>query len=64
MARGMNPEDFANDVERAAWVRAHPDAPITCSCGGNGCDTCDGNGTVPAWVVDPDITGYPHERQR
>ncbi len=64
MATGMNPEDFATDAERAAWVRANPDAPITCACGGNGCQTCDENGTVPAWVVDPTYTGYSHERQR
>jgi hypothetical protein len=62
MARGTEPTDFNNAAERAAWVRDNPDAPITCSCGGSGCDTCDGNGTLPAWVVDPDITGYPNGR--
>ena len=64
MAKGRNPEDFATDTERTAWVRANPDAPITCRCGGSGCPTCGNQGTVPAWHVDPQITGHPHERRR
>jgi hypothetical protein len=64
MAEGTNPEDFSTPAERARWVRDNPDAPITCACGGNGCRTCDGQGTLPAWVVDPQITGHPHERRR
>lgn len=62
MAKGMTPEDFSSDAERAAWVRNNPNAPIVCACGGGGCGTCGGDGTVPAWVVDPEVTGYPHER--
>jgi len=55
MARGKSPSDFTNATDRMAWVRANPDAPITCVCNGNGCRTCAGEGTVPAWLVDPDI---------
>lgn len=61
-ARPARPEDFASAEERAQWVRDNPNAPILCDCGGDGCDICDGNGQLPAWVVDPEVTGYPHER--
>jgi hypothetical protein len=44
----------------------HPNAPaeptITCACGGTGCNACGESGLVPAWVTNPEITGYPHER--
>ncbi len=36
MARGKEPGDFDNDTDRMAWVRANPDAPIACACGGSG----------------------------
>jgi hypothetical protein len=62
MARGKNPSDFSNATERADWVRDNPNAPFTCSCGGRGCRTCGDDGTMPTWVVDPEVTGYPHER--
>lgn len=57
------PTDFNSDAARLAWVRANPDAPIVCACNGKGCSTCDNSGEVPAWVVDPEITGYPHKRK-
>lgn len=56
------PEDFSSDAERAQWVRDNPDAPIVCACGGDGCATCDYDGEIPAWAVNPDVTGHPHER--
>lgn len=54
--------DFTNEADFVAYVQANPDAPITCACGGNGCDTCGGDGHIPAWTQDPNITGHPHER--
>ena len=46
---------------------SHPEAPsgetTICVCQGNGCRTCAGSGLMPAWVNDPEITGYPHERR-
>jgi hypothetical protein len=26
-------------------------------CSGRGCGTCGGDGTVPAWLKNPDVTG-------
>jgi hypothetical protein len=64
MAKGKDTRDFASEDEFVAYVQANPDAPLTCWCGGNGCQRCDGEGTIPAWTQDPEISGYPHERGR
>jgi hypothetical protein len=61
-APGKSLADFDTDADCLAWIRSNPNAPITCVRRGEGCDQCGDEGTVPAWVLDPEITGYPHER--
>lgn len=48
-------------AEQLKFVRDNPDAPLPCGCNG-GCTTCGNTGSRPAWTADPEITGYPHER--
>lgn len=62
MATHMSVTDFETEADLIAYAQAEPSAWMTCVCNGDGCDLCGGEGVYPAWVHDPEITGYPHER--